>query len=96
VLIFCRNVPIGCWHVSKVAIHQLPDDANHQTHEPRFPQKFLEVPNQLLTPVVFPTFATHGLASVWCGIAPLATPEAGKRQLSPSYSPLASILADAT
>jgi hypothetical protein len=88
----------GYWLKSEIAIHQLPDHPNYQTHEPRLPQKTLEVTDQLLTLVVLPTvlLATHGLVSVWCEIAPLATPETGKRQLLPSYSPLASLLADAT
>lgn len=72
--------------LSEETVKQSPDDSDHQSHEPRLPQEPLEIAHQLLTLVVFPTFLLldHGLAPVWCHMAPLATPEAGKRQLLPS------------
>jgi hypothetical protein len=91
-------VLVDPWLLSEKPIHQFPDNTNYQTHEPRPSQKTLEKSDQLLTLIVLPTcvLLNHGLVSVWCEIAPLATPETGKRQLLPSYSPPASHLADAT
>lgn len=57
----------------KETIKQFPDDSDYQLHEPRLPQKSLEIADQLLTLVVLPTFLLldHGLAPVWC---PVGTP----------------------
>lgn len=92
----------GCWSCrivrsrrrpSKETIEQFPDDSDYQPHEPRLPQESLEVTDQPLTLVVLPInlLLVHDLVSVCCTCSPCYTRD-GKRQLSPSYSPLASTL----